>query len=286
MSLSMSGNPEPSSAQSALTVVKWSLLGVLLVSSTLLAGTRIAIFPHISPLIDAVSLCGFSLIHCTQRYGLRSTLIFFGITYAISCSLEAISIHYGFPFSLYSYVNVPPPKILGVPVATGAVYFGTGYLAWMLAQLLLDRARGSLTGGWVIAVPSVAMFLIVMWDFCIDPINSTVLSLWVWPHGGSYFGVPIANYAGWFLTAYCIFQSFALYIGRRDAKAQVTIRPRFWYEVIIAYALQGYVFLLFPVSHVDHLSLYRSMALASVMTMFFVVLLACFAVGRIVERPS
>lgn len=54
----------------------------------------------------------------------------------------------------------------------------------------------------------------VAWDLAMDPVWSTIMRGWIWLHGGPYFGVPVSNFLGWFLTVYVIYQLFALYLHR------------------------------------------------------------------------
>ena len=44
-----------------------------------------------------------------------------------------------------------------------------------------------------------------------DPVWSTVLRGWVWRDGGPWFGVPLSNYLGWYLTVFTIYILFALF---------------------------------------------------------------------------
>lgn len=39
-----------------------------------------------------------------------------------------------------------------------------------------------------------------------DTITATVNKVWILEDGGSYFGVPISNYLGWFLVVYIFLQ--------------------------------------------------------------------------------
>jgi uncharacterized membrane protein len=81
----------------------------------------------------------------------------------------------------------------------------------------------------------------VAWDLCMDPTNSTIQRWWIWEQGGGYFGVPLTNYLGWFLTVYLFFQSFALYVRtRRASSAEVVALPRSYsYQAIIPGAWAG-----------------------------------------------
>ena len=38
------------------------------------------------------------------------------------------------------------------------------------------------------------------WDLFLDP-QMTTEGYWRWPNGGSYRGVPISNFVGWFVVA-------------------------------------------------------------------------------------
>jgi uncharacterized membrane protein len=83
----------------------------------------------------------------------------------------------------------------------------------------------------------------VSWDLTIDPMMSTITGNWVWHHGGDYFGVPFANFLGWYLTVYVFYQVFALYARRLDvARADIAgywIKPLFAYTSIVAAPILG-----------------------------------------------
>jgi putative membrane protein len=74
----------------------------------------------------------------------------------------------------------------------------------------------------------------VSWDLTIDPKMSTLTSNWIWRDGGSYFGVPMANFLGWYLTVYVFLQAFALY-GRRLSGSPDQI-PGYWAKPLLAYS--------------------------------------------------
>ena len=66
-----------------------------------------------------------------------------------------------------------------------------------------------------------------------DAVWADIDHAWVWRDGGSYYGVPISNFFGWFLTVYIFYQLFALY-----RKNRVTIRSptSHWRLAIFFYA--------------------------------------------------
>jgi putative membrane protein len=73
----------------------------------------------------------------------------------------------------------------------------------------------------------------VVWDFSQEPMWSTIGHFWIWRHGGPYFGVPITNFLGWFLTNYIIFRLFALYLSRRSFAQSVP--EELWRLLLISY---------------------------------------------------
>lgn len=80
----------------------------------------------------------------------------------------------------------------------------------MLACLILGHMEAVVAGRPVLTLPLVASFIMVGWDLSQDPVWSTVLHAWIWLGGGDYFGVPVSNFIGWFVTSYVLYQSFAL----------------------------------------------------------------------------
>jgi putative membrane protein len=59
---------------------------------------------------------------------------------------------------------------------------------------------------------------------------------WIWQDGGEYFGVPVSNFVGWFLTAYVYYQAFALYCRTKSTRKPPARTP-FWLQAILVYAV-------------------------------------------------
>jgi putative membrane protein len=124
---------------------------------------------------------------------------------------ESISLRTGFPFGHYYFTNVMGPKVFSLPVLLVLAYLGIGYCSWVLSLLILGYRGQTLTGKRVIALPLLASFVMLAWDFSMEADWSTVDRAWVWREGGPFYGVPISNFLGWYLTAYLFYQTFALY---------------------------------------------------------------------------
>jgi uncharacterized membrane protein len=188
----------------------------------------------------------FGLIHGAMRYRWSGIVTFIVIALVVSNILENTSILTGFPFGHYHYTDALGPKLFLVPLVIGLAYFSTGYLAWVLSTVLVGDLRRGSTALRTFAVPFIASFLMVAWDLCFDPTASTIDHLWIWEQGGGYFGVPLTNYLGWFLTVYVFFQLFALYLRfRRPAPGEAQPLARSYLaQAVVMYAVMGLTFVL------------------------------------------
>jgi putative membrane protein len=180
----------------------------------------------------------FSAVHGTLRYGKKNMLIFFLITFIVSWIYENLSVVTGFPFGNYHYTDFLGFKLLFVPIAIMPAYFGTAYLSWTLAQVLVDEYKSKLSGGSMFFVPFIASFIMVMWDIVFDPIASTLGQSWVWEQGGGFFGVPLSNFLGWFLCVFTIYLLFAFYLSKKREFIPHTIvsEKGYWIQAAVMYA--------------------------------------------------
>jgi uncharacterized membrane protein len=163
------------------------------------------------PLI--VAQVGFALLHGARRYGWRAIVVFVAAALVISNLLENLSIRTGFPFGHYHYTGAG--KIFQVPWFIGPAYLATGYLAWVVATVLLGDVRRRSPWLTTIGSPVIAAFAMTAWDLAFDPSRSTINHFWIWENGGGFFGVPLVNFLGWTFTVYLFMQVFALYLRSR-----------------------------------------------------------------------
>ncbi len=252
---------------------RWVFIAIFFVVSLLSSFDLGSTINRMTTIGSVISLFFASCLHGLQRYGAKNTFVFFAITWVVSLFFEALSIQVGFPFGHYFYDKMAGPRLFQVPLLIMLGYFGMAYLSWVLSTILLRRYGQRLLGGSLFLVPLVATFIMVMWDVGMDPVSSTIDSLWVWKGGGAYFGVPLQNYFGWFLTLFVIFQIFAIYISRQDDK-KGSLGKSFWAEAIVLYGIQGLFQVVAPFTMADHLEIYGSMAMVTIFTMLFVTLLS------------
>ena len=225
-----------------LTLVSW-IAAALYTSLSLAFSLNPAAVVGKGAMITLLPLV-FLFVHGSVAYRFRDVVFFTAVTMVVSNLSENTSILTGFPFGRYYYTDILGPKLFLVPLLVGPAYIGTGYLAWMLARIILAVPSSALSGRSVVTVPILASFIMVSWDLAMDPITATINRQWIWLDGGGYFGVPFSNFMGWYLTVYVFFQIFAIYLSRRkDAYAHATPEPKgYWLQAVLLYAVTGLKF--------------------------------------------
>lgn len=249
----------------------------------------------LSAAVTVILLAVFAMVHGLRRYQLMELAAFAVITFVVSNLYENLSILTGFPFGSYHYSEILGPRLFHVPVLIAPAYLAAGYLAWTLAAVLLgifDRPQQNRD---LLRQSIVASLVLTMWDLTLDPVAATIQRQWIWHHGGGYFGVPLANFAGWLLCALTIFACFSLYLARSPASTIFPLRssqPRsYWYQAAAMYAVLG---LIRPILALTVASepvtdatgqvwqtgqIYQTVTLVTCFTMWFVALLAALLVG-------
>jgi putative membrane protein len=185
--------------------------------------------------LHVVPLALFALAHGSVWYGPRGVSVFAGFCLGFGTLAETVSLRTGFPFGRYYFTDVMGPKIFQLPVLLALAYLGIGYVAWILALLILGYVDKPIRGARVFAMPLLASVIMVAWDLAMDPTWSTLDRAWIWQDGGGYFGVPVSNFMGWFLTAYLYYQAFALYCYAKSTP-KPPARDPFWLPSILVYA--------------------------------------------------
>ena len=213
----------------AANIGLWLLIAIY-AASTLLPRFIPAFGTLLDIALTVAAAFAFAWIHGSIRYGSRAIIVFLGISFLVSNIMENLSILTGFPFGHYYYTANLGPKLFLVPLLIGPVYFGTGYVVWTLANVILDEADRRRDLPSVVGLPIVAAFIMTSWDVCFDPTLSTVAHDWIWRKGGGYFGVPIVNYLGWYLTVYLYYQLFALYLAKQSGDVRSGQSRTYWYQ--------------------------------------------------------
>ncbi|MBV8361000.1 MAG: carotenoid biosynthesis protein, partial [Deltaproteobacteria bacterium] len=129
-----------------------------------------------------VFLASFLFISLVN-FGMRTTLLFGALTYGVGLACEYSSVHNGFPFGLYHYVEITRGQeiwVLGVPLFDSISYtflaFASYTVALILCSPLYRRGRDlRVLDTWGIRqsprVWLMAALFMVMVDMVVDPLS-------------------------------------------------------------------------------------------------------------------
>lgn len=161
----------------------------------------------------------FALSHSVVSFGWPRAMLLLVVTLLVSLSVESIGVVTGWIFGPYHYTPKLGPRVLGlVPLMIPVAWYMMLYPSLRIAQsLVADR----LSKPWqsLLAVAVVGATVMTAWDVVMDPLMVR-LGFWVWDVEGAYFGVPMQNYLGWFVTAWCVLVLYGVLLpkpGRQPA---------------------------------------------------------------------
>ncbi|HEU0174362.1 MAG TPA: carotenoid biosynthesis protein [Blastocatellia bacterium] len=159
--------------------------------------------------------------------GWRRAALFTVVAYAVAllCEWSSAVAATGFPFGLYYYIDRTSQRelwIAGVPFMDSLSFTFLSYVSWEMATILLGRLKASwsdvqvMNGGetrnrW--ATAALAAFLMMYLDIIIDPVALRgdrwfLGKIYYYPGGGSYFGITLANFLGWYFVCFVIVRLF------------------------------------------------------------------------------
>ncbi len=152
----------------------------------------------------------FTVTHAAPRFGRGRTALFLGITLLLTLGVEMLGVATGFPFGRYHYTDRLGPLLLGlVPYLIPISWVIMLYPSLVIATRILPA--GSSRWGWRLGVAALAATALTAWDLVVDPVMVS-RQHWVWEQPGPYFGIPLSNYFGWWLTGFTVAGLF-LWLG-------------------------------------------------------------------------
>ncbi|HVA78624.1 MAG TPA: carotenoid biosynthesis protein [Candidatus Binataceae bacterium] len=187
------------------------------------------------------------------NFGVRTTLLFSILTYIVALGSEWSSVHNGFPFGLYHYLDATRGRelwVAGVPFFDSLSFTFLAFASYTLALLLCSPLyrRGLdlriLDTRKIRRAPRVwlmAALFMVMIDMIVDPLsvrgNRWFLGKIFWyDPPGAHFGVPISNYLGWYFVAAITIPIFLMLDATLNRGAR---KPRGVMETLPSRALLG-----------------------------------------------
>jgi putative membrane protein len=166
-----------------------------------------------------------AITHIGRKRAAMYTVLAYAV--AFLCEWSSAVAATGFPFGLYYYINHTGDRelwVAGVPFMDSLSFTFLSYVSWELATTLLGRLNASwrdvqvmngdeVRNRWSTAL--LAAFLMMYLDIIIDPVALRgdrwfLGKIYYYPDGGSYFGITIANFLGWYFVCFVIVRLFAL----------------------------------------------------------------------------
>lgn len=107
-------------------------------------------------------------------------------------AIESCGVITGWPYGAFSYGNQLGPKLFSVV----PILLPFSYVPLVIGALSIAKSFdiGRL-GQWALGVG-----LLVGYDLVLDP-GAVKVGYWIWEDPGSYYGIPLSNYLGWFLSS-------------------------------------------------------------------------------------
>jgi len=176
---------------------------------------------------------GFVLLHALRQMKWRKTVLLLVMTFVVSLAFESVGVATGLVYGHYHYGARLGAKFLGlVPYLIPVAWFLMVYPSYVIAKNLIPAVWMQ----WqrILTISGLTAVIMTAWDLAMDPMNAA-WGTWVWEHKGAYFGVPIRNFWGWWLTVFVVIVLFLLFSRGRT----FTGSRKFDLLVVISYAITG-----------------------------------------------
>jgi putative membrane protein len=166
----------------------------------------------VTPLVTLFGFA-FALLHAGQREGWSRALRMLALVFGVSLLFESVGVATGWVYGPYHYTDKLGPLFLGlVPYLIPVAWFMMSYPSFVIADWLVPKGD-AMPSGWkrwqrLLGVSAVGGLVMTAWDLIMDPIMVSG-GHWIWDVQGAYFGIPLQNFWGWWLT---VFTTYALYM--------------------------------------------------------------------------
>ena len=148
----------------------------------------------VAPRAQILIAFGALALFLARRVGIR-WIAPFVIVYVVSLGAELAGTTVGLPFGPYHYTDGLGWKWFDhVPVLIPASWFMMALPSYAIASWRYPHEST--------AVSRVVLgsFILLSWDLALDPAMSLATKYWIWGTDGPYYGMPLLNLVGWFVT--------------------------------------------------------------------------------------
>ena len=160
-----------------------------------------------------------------------------GLTVVISLVFESTGVATGLMYGGYHYTTFLGPRFLDlVPFLIPISWFMMLYPSYVMAVRIMPVKEKNWQN-WL-KVAAIGGLIMTAWDLVLDPLM-VARGHWVWEVKGAYFGIPLQNYLGWWLTSVLI---LALYSWGSHRWTLREPHPGLHFErlAVASYAITGF----------------------------------------------
>lgn len=158
--------------------------------------------PNVLPVTPIITLSSFifAVLHAGQREGWWKAVCLVIIIFVTGLFFESVGVATGWVYGPYHYTDQLGPKFLGlVPFLIPLAWTYMMYPSMIIAMAVIpDSVKGFKRG---LAVAALSGVIMTAWDVVMDPMM-VFGGNWVWEVNGAYFGIPLQNFWGWWLTTF------------------------------------------------------------------------------------
>ena len=149
--------------------------------------------------------------HACYNLSVRDGLLMLALGVGVSLAAEYTGLRWHLPFGYhYAYDPALQPLLLGqVPATVPPLWFVFCYAPLVFLRRFSVRLRGRLDSRRVLLKTGLCALYLMAIDLFLDPLGVSS-GAWTWPEGGLYFGIPLLNFAGWFVVGVAIYLPYFL----------------------------------------------------------------------------
>lgn len=207
-------NSESSHKRAAFWLSKFSWKPVFLIALGLwiavLIATPVGIWTVGDAILPLLATLGVfaqfsaSMIALLMNWSIRRVILSLCLVAFITIVVEIMGVKTGIPFGRYHYTPLLQPQVMGVPLLIPFAWVMMLVPSWALSEILLNsplkKTANPKNGRYRLIFAVLSGLIFTAWDLYLDP-QMVGKGLWVWETPGLYFGIPLTNYLGWFVTS-------------------------------------------------------------------------------------
>lgn len=192
------------------------------------------------PLLTIVSTLlafTFTILHAGQNLGWQHASLFIVLTILVGLTFESVGVATGLIYGPYHYTAKLGPLFLDlVPYTIPIAWAMMLYPSYVIASRIIPVSRHNWS--WTAGFAFIGAFVMTAWDLVMDPLM-VAANHWVWEIDGAYFGIPLQNFIGWFLTALVILILFLFITRMNPQTSRGKESNNFNRLAILSYAILG-----------------------------------------------